>query len=55
MKQLVLFHSLHASIYYAIWHGLYDTLEVLTSKLQVYQSVDLVAAEFDYPLSQFTS
>ena len=30
VKQLILFHSLHASIYYAVWHGLYDTLEVLS-------------------------
>ena len=55
VKQLVLFHSLHASIYYAVWFGLFDTLEVLSQKLQVFQSINLVAAEFDYPLSHFTS
>lgn len=33
VKQLILFHSLHASIYYAVWHGLFDTLEVLSQKL----------------------
>ena len=55
VKQLVLFHSLHAAIYYAVWHGLFDTLEVLSQKLQVFQSIDLVVAEFDYPLAQFTN
>jgi len=50
-----LFHSLHASIYYAIWYGLFDTLEVLCDKLQEMQTIDLVAAELDYPLSKYTS
>lgn len=29
LKELVLFHCLHASIYLAVWHGLFDTLEVI--------------------------
>lgn len=31
--KLILFHSLHASIYYAVWYGLFDTLQVLCAKL----------------------
>lgn len=31
---LVLFHSMHASIFYAVWFGLFDTLEVLCEKLE---------------------
>ena len=34
VKSLILFHSLHAALYYAIWHGLYDTLTVLAEKIQ---------------------
>ena len=26
VKDLILFHSLHAALYYAIWFGLFDTL-----------------------------
>ena len=49
-----MFHSLHASIYYAIWYGLFDTLQVLCQKLELLQSFDLVAAELDYPVMDFT-
>ena len=38
IKELILFHSLHGSIYYAVWYGLFDTLEVLCDKLGAYQS-----------------
>ena len=53
VKELVLFHSLHASIYYAIWYGLYDTLVILCEKLQNYRFIDLVTAELDYVISDF--
>lgn len=53
-KVLILFHSMHASIYYAVWYGLYDTLQVICEKMEEYKMHDLVAAEMDYPLGDFT-
>jgi len=32
--KLVLFHCLHASIFYAVWFGLFDTLQVLCAKIE---------------------
>ncbi len=55
VKELILFHSLHASIYYAVWYGLFDTLQILCRKLLKMQTLDLVAAELDYPLSDYTA
>ena len=46
---------MHASIFYAVWYGLYDTLEVLCDKLQPFQTLDLIAAELDYQLCDFTN
>ena len=53
-KVLILFHSMHASIYYAIWYGLYDTLQVICEKIDEFKTNDLVAAEMDYSLGEFT-
>ena len=55
VKELILFHSLHASIYFAVWHGLFDTLEELSSKLKYFASIVLVAAELDYPITDYTT
>jgi hypothetical protein len=48
VKELIIFHSLHAGIYFAIWHGLFDTLQVISSKMERMQQIDLVSAELDY-------
>ena len=53
-KVLILFHSMHAAIYYAVWYGLYDTLQVICEKMEEYKMHDLVSAEMDYPLGDFT-
>lgn len=55
VKELILFHSRHAGLYYAIWHGLYDTLVEMSSIMSAMQQIYLIAAEIDYPLSDFTS
>ena len=55
VKELILFHSMHASIYYAVWYGLFDTLELLSSKLEVFQTYDLVAAELEFSPTIYTS
>ena len=54
LLRLILFHSLHASIYYAVWYGLFDTLEVISTKLEPLTTVDLIAVELEYPVSEFT-
>ena len=48
VKTLILFHSLHAGIYYAVWYGLFDTLEVLATKFDQFDGIDLISAETDY-------
>ena len=34
LVKLILFHSLHASIFYAVWYGLFDTLQTIASKIE---------------------
>lgn len=54
VKELILFHSRHAGLYHAIWHGLYDTLLELSNVLGAMQQIYLIAAETDYSLGDFT-
>jgi hypothetical protein len=55
VKELILFHSMHAGIYQAVWHGLFDTLQVMSTKMEMLQQIDLVAAELDYPMTEYTN
>lgn len=53
LLKLILFHSMHASIFYAVWYGLFDTLEVIAQKIEPLTTVDLVAVELEYPVTEF--
>lgn len=44
---------MHASIFYAVWYGLFDTLEVIAQKMEPLTTVDLVAVELEYPVVEF--
>lgn len=55
VKEIILFHSRHAGLYYAIWYGLYDTLVEMSSIMSAMQQIYIIAAEIDYPLADFTT